>query len=131
MVIDSSAVLQILFSEAGADNAVDVLLNAPICRIATPTLLEIAIVYGARQGFDNGDVASLIAKFDVVLEPFTYEHFVIAKEAYARFGKGQGHTAQLNFGDCISYALAKVSGESLAFKGDDFNQTDLNVIKLG
>lgn len=107
------------------------LLDVPTCRMATPTLLEVEIVYGMRRGFDSGDVAALLGHFNVLLEPFTYAHFLVAKEAYRSFGKGQGHPAQRNFGDCISYALAKVCSEPLAFKGEDFNQTDLEVIKLG
>jgi ribonuclease VapC len=131
MVVDSSVFLQILFAEEGADHAVDVLLRAPTCRVATPTLLETEIVYGTRRGFNSGDVAVLVKNLNIVSEPFTFAHFLVAKEAYARFGKGRGHPARLNFGDCISYALAKVHGEPLVFKGEDFNLTDLAVLKLG
>lgn len=96
--------------------------------MASPTLLETEIVYG-RRGFNSGEVAELVERLGVSLHPFTAEHVLKAKLAYARFGKG--HPAQLNFGDCVSYALAKIAGRPLAFKGADFNLTDLDVVKLG
>ena len=131
MVIDSSVLLQILFEEPGAEEAVLTLGRASSLFMASPTLLETEIVYGSRRGFNSGEVAELIERLGVSLHPFTAEHVMEAKLAYARFGKGQGHPAQLNFGDCVSYALAKVAGRPLAFKGEDFNLTDLEVVKLG
>lgn len=131
MVIDSSVLLQILFEEPGAEEAVLTLGRASNPIMASPTLLETEIVYGSRQGFNLGEVAELVERLGVALRPFTAEHVMEAKLAYARFGKGQGHPAQLNFGDCVSYALAKVAGRPLAFKGEDFNLTDLDVVKLG
>ena len=131
MVLDSSVLLQILFGEHGAGEAVLTLGRAPNLIMASPTLLETEIVYGSRRGFNSGEVAELALRLGVDVRPFTAEHAVEAKLAYARFGKGQGHPARLNFGDCVSYALAKVAGRPLAFKGEDFNLTDLNVVKLG
>ncbi|UCH25668.1 MAG: type II toxin-antitoxin system VapC family toxin [Trueperaceae bacterium] len=72
--------------------------------------------------------SSNASKFGVC--PFTAEHVLEAKLAYARYGKGQGHAAALNFGDCVSYALAKVEGKPLAFKGEDLNHTDLNRLSV-
>ena len=131
MVLDSSVLLQILFGEPGAEEAVLTLGRAPSLITASPTLLETEIVYGSRRGFSSGEVAELALRLGVGVRPFTAEHVVEAKLAYARFGKGQGHPAGLNFGDCVSYAFAKVAGQPLAFKGEDFNLTDLEVIKLG
>ena len=131
MVIDSSVLLQILFEEPGAEEAVLTLGRASNLIMASPTLLETEIVYGSRRGFNLGEVAELVERLGIALRPFTAEHVMEAKLAYARFGKGQGHPAQLNFGDCVSYALAKVAGRPLAFKGEDFNLTDLDVVKLG
>ena len=131
MVVDSSVLLQILFGETGAEEAVRVLGREPVLIMASPTLLETEIVWGARRGFSSGEVAELVTRLGLSLEPFTAEHALEAKLAYARFGKGRGHPAQLNFGDCISYALAKVTGQPLASKGQDFNLTDLAFIKLG
>lgn len=131
MVVDSSVLLQILFEEPGAEEAVLTLGRVSGLIMASPTLLETEIVYGSRRGFNLGEVAELVERLGVALHPFTAEHVMEAKLAYARFGKGQGHPAQLNFGDCVSYALAKVAGRPLAFKGEDFNLTDLEVVKLG
>lgn len=131
MVIDSSVLLQILFAEPGAGEAVRVLGRETMLIIASPTLLETEIVWGSRRGFSSGEVAELVTRLGISLEPFTAEHVLEAKLSYARFGKGQRHPAQLNFGDCVSYALAKVTGQPLAFKGEDFNLTDLAFIKLG
>ena len=131
MVIDSSVLLQILFGEAGAEEAVLALGRTPNLMMASPTLLETEIVHGSRRGFTSGEVAELTLRLGIEVHPFTTEHAIEAKLAYARFGKGQGHPAQLNFGDCVSYALAKVLGRPLAFKGENFNLTDLEVVKLG
>ncbi len=131
MVVDNSVLLQILFEEPGAEEAVLTLGRVSGLIMASPTLLETEIVYGSRRGFNLGEITELVERLGVVLHAFTAEHVMEAKLAYARFGKGQGHPAQLNFGDCVSYALAKVAGRPLAFKGEDFNLTDLEVVKLG
>jgi ribonuclease VapC len=131
MVVDTSVLLQILFNEDGATEALYTLDWAEDLTIATPTLLETEIVYGAQRGFSSGDVAELVKRLEIDVRPFTAEHVLEAKLAYARYGKGQGHAAALNFGDCVSYSLAKVEGQPLAFKGEDFNHTDLKVVKLG
>lgn len=65
----------------------------------------------------------------MVIEPVTEEQARIAREAYRDFGKGSGHPAQLNFGDCFAYALAKATGEALLFKGGDFTHTDIMPIQ--
>jgi ribonuclease VapC len=127
VVVDSSVLIQILFREAGAEEALRVVASAPRRVIATPSFLETEIVIGASQGFGTGVVAELLQH----LRPFEVEHVLEAKVAYARFGKGTGHPARLNFGDCVSYALAKREGTVLAFKGEDFHHTDLEVVKLG
>ncbi|CAN5573324.1 type II toxin-antitoxin system VapC family toxin [soil metagenome] len=131
MVVDSSVLLLILFEESGAEEAVYALERSPKLIMASPTLLETEIVYGSRRGFNLGNVAELVERLGVKLRPFTAEHVLEAKLAYARFGKGQGHPAQLNFGDCVSYALAKTEARALACKGDDFKLTDLTVVTLG
>jgi ribonuclease VapC len=93
-------------------------------------MLEAGIVLDQRPGLTPNNptdtlTAFLInAKFSVI--PFTEQHAVIARLAYRRFGEGN-HPARLNFGDCISYALAKSSDEPLLFKGADFRLTDVRV----
>lgn len=99
--------------------------------IATPTILETEIVIGFVQGFGSGVVGELLQRLGIVPHPCEIEHVLEAKVAYARFGKDTGHPARLNIGDCVSFALAKVEGVPLAFKGEDFHLTDLEVVKLG
>jgi ribonuclease VapC len=73
-----------------------------------------------RAAFDE-----MLSLFAIKIEPFTEEQAYLALDAYNRFGKGTGHPAGLNYGDCFSYALAKQTGERLLFKGEDFTRTDL------
>jgi ribonuclease VapC len=128
MVIDSSAVLAILGGEAPAQ-ALAVALDADKTRlISAPTLLECSIVLAARHG-DAGlrelDLLVHRAAFDVV--PFDEDHYEIARNAYRRFGKGR-HAAGLNYGDCMTYALAASTAEPVLFVGDDFSRTDLAAV---
>ena len=82
MVVDSSVLLQILFEETGAEEAVRVLGREPVLIMASPTLLETEIVWGARRGFSSGEVAELVTRLGISLEPFTAEHALEAKLAY-------------------------------------------------
>lgn len=131
MVVDSSVLAQILFGEPGAERALREIVSRPRRLIATPTVLETEIVIGSVQGFGTGVVGELLRHVGIEVRSFALDHVLEAKVAYARFGKGVGHPARLNFGDCVSYALAKVEGVPLAFKGEDFQHTDLEVVKLG
>ena len=131
MVVDTSVLLQILFREGGADAAVATVGRSAEPLLAAPSLVETEIVFGRKVAFGLGNVAELVTRLNLTVRPFSAEHSLEAKLAYARYGKGQGHPAQLNFGDCITYALAKVEGRSVAFKGDDFNLTDIETLKLG
>jgi len=131
MVVDTSILLQILFDEPGAAEAVRALAREGALKIAAPTVLEAEIVYGMRAGFDTGAVQELIERLGMEVVAFGADHVREAKLAYARFGKGRGHPARLNFGDCVSYALARIESEPLAFKGDDFAATDVESVRLG
>ena len=83
------------------------------------------MVDSARDPIASRMLDDLIDNFKIVVEPFTAEQAEIARQAYRDYGKGSGHRAQLNFGDCFSYALARVKREPLLFKGDDFVHTDV------
>jgi ribonuclease VapC len=97
------------------------------CRLAAPTYLESSMVLLSRVGVDaTRELDLVIMHLDIEVVPFTLSHASLAREAFHRFGKGR-HPAQLNFGDCIAYALAKETGEELLFKGTDFGQTDIAV----
>jgi ribonuclease VapC len=81
-----------------------------------------------RSGVSSGGCANchaLIKEAQIIIEPVTELQARIARDAYRDFGKGSGHTAKLNFGDCFAYALAKSTGEPLLFKGDEFAHTDI------
>ena len=101
--------------------------NADARRISAGSLLELYIVIDKRT--DQASRDQLETYLDGLLTqivPFTASQAAIARTAYQTYGKDSGHPAQLNFGDCISYALAKETGEPLLFKGDDFTHTDVD-----
>jgi ribonuclease VapC len=127
MVIDSSALIAILEREPGSEELLQRLVEAGVRRISAATLLETAIVLEAKSGEAAGEQLDLfLARAATKVESVTAEHIQIARKAWRLYGKGRGHSAALNFGDCFSYALAKACGEELLFKGEDFGQTDVN-----
>ena len=95
-------------------------------RIAGPGYVEAAIVIDAkRDPKASRTLDSLITDFEIEIVPFTADHARIAREAYRDYGKGSGHPAKLNFGDCMAYALARCVREPLLFVGNDFSHTDI------
>lgn len=125
MIVDSSAIIAILGSEADADALEGTLLDAPIRRISAVTYVEAAAVIDNRSNplFQKG-LDDFLYRTMIVVEPVTIEHARLARQAYRDFGKGR-HRAGLNLGDCFAYALAKEKREPLLFKGDDFRKTDV------
>jgi ribonuclease VapC len=125
MVIDTSALLSILFNEPDAEHFELAVATDPVHLISAASLLETAIVVEARLGEAGGrELDTLLAAVQITIIPFTADQAAIARQAYRTYGKGR-HPAGLNYGDCFSYALAKSSGEALLFKGNDFSQTDV------
>ncbi|HMS55516.1 MAG TPA: type II toxin-antitoxin system VapC family toxin, partial [Fimbriimonadaceae bacterium] len=95
-------------------------------RISAANYVEVgAVVDATRDPVASNRVDEFLAIASIHIEPVTVEQALIARSAYRDFGKGSGHPAKLNFGDCFAYALAKTSGEPMLFKGDDFNHTDV------
>ena len=130
MVLDTSAILAILLEEREAATIADLISKDSKRLISAGTILELMIVIESRKGEAGGRELDLFlhrAKIDVV--PFDGEQAEIARTAWRHYGKGN-HSAGLNFGDCFAYALAKISGEPLLFKGNDFNQTDIHFVSL-
>ena len=126
MIIDSSAVVGIFNSEPEADALEDALISARNRRMSAATLVELYVVIdGKRDPVRSARLDELLRRSDVEIVDVTAEQAYIARAAHRDYGKGSGHPARLNFGDCFSYALAKVTGEPLLFKGDDFGHTDL------
>ena len=126
MILDTSAVVGILNRERDAETLEDALVSARNRRMSAATLVELFVVIdGKRDPVRSARLDELLQRSDVEIIDVTTEQAHIARRAYRDFGKGSGHPARLNFGDCFSYALAKVTDEPLLFKGDDFGHTDL------
>lgn len=126
MIVDTSALIAILRNEPEAEACAEAILSAPACSISAANFLETALVVdGARDPIASRRLDELMRKTGIRIAAVTEEQAHVARTAYRDFGKGSGHPAQLNFGDCFAYALAKVTGESLLFKGNDFVHTDV------
>jgi ribonuclease VapC len=125
MILDTSAILAVLRNEEDGPQFAEKIRLAETCRISTPSFVELSIVLEATAG-DTGIRAcdAFLRGNEVSIEPFTEEHALAARQAFSIYGKGR-HPAGLNLGDCFSYALAKISGEPLLFKGSDFSRTDV------
>ena len=127
MIVDSSALIAILFGEPGYLDLVDRILEADRAGVGAPTLAETSLVFIGRRGGRNAQaVQGLIEELGVSVVPFGPAEWPIAAEAFRRFGRGR-HPAALNYGDCFSYALSVERGEPLLFRGDDFAKTDVEV----
>jgi len=125
MILDTSPLVAILGKEADFERYVDAISRAPRCRISAGNFLELSIVVEGQFGPEVlRQCDALFRRVGIVIEPVTAEQAYVARQAFHDFGKGR-HPADLNFGDCFAYALAKVSGEPLLFKGEDFTRTDV------
>ncbi|HYA17260.1 MAG TPA: type II toxin-antitoxin system VapC family toxin [Bryobacteraceae bacterium] len=134
MIVDASAVVAILRNEPEADAFTQALERASRtragARISAVSFVEAAIVIdGNRDPIISRRFDEFIKESRILIEPVTIEQAQIAREAFRDFGRGSGHPAKLNFGDCFSYALASATGEPLLFKGNDFSRTDLKVAR--
>ena len=125
MVVDSSAVLAILFNEPERDVFSDALADAGVRLMSSVNALEAAVVVSSRKGpYGVRELDLLLHRAEFEMVPFTADHLRLARDACERYGKGR-HPAGLNLGDCCAYALARHTGESLLFKGGDFPRTDV------
>ena len=132
MIIDTSALIAILLNEPEESSFLDILEKADIIRISAVTALETSIVMHSRYGAAGVDkLRALLKGIGAQEVDFTAEQRSAAENAFTLYGKGQGHKAQLNFGDCMTYALAKSTGLPLLFKGNDFTHTDLEMVISG
>jgi ribonuclease VapC len=125
MILDTSALVAVLFGEPEADSYTQLIHRADRCLISAGSFLELSIVIERQTGPDVMRQCDMFfRRAGIIVEPFTVEQAHIARQAFHDFGKGR-HPAGLNFGDCFAYALTKISGEPLLFKGDDFKKTDI------
>jgi ribonuclease VapC len=126
MILDTSALIAILRKEPEAKRFAETMEAAHSRRLSAVNYLEAAIVVDARRDpIDSRRFDDFIREGSIAIEPVTEAHARVARDAYRDFGKGSGHPAQLNFGDCFAYALAKAWSEPLLFKGRDFSRTDI------
>jgi ribonuclease VapC len=126
MILDSSALIALIFKEPGHEQIMEKLTGAEYLGIGTPTLAETGIVLTARLGhLSKSLLTGMLQELGINEIPFGQVHWREAVEAYQRFGRGR-HPARLNFGDCLSYATARLAGQPLLFIGEDFIKTDLD-----
>ena len=130
MIVDTSAIVAIVVQEPGFERLMTRLTKNAQPGIGSPTLTETSIVLSARL---DVDARTLLARFldeaGITVIPFGEAHYAAAVEAWLRFGRGR-HPAQLNFGDCMSYAIAKVADQPLLCVGEDFVKTDLELASV-
>lgn len=131
MILDSSVLVHIILGEAGWETTLRWLSEQPRLRLSAVSLIEIhAVVRGRSRQPLIYDLSELLARLEIEVVTFDVEQARLAQDAYLRYGRGQGHPAQLNFGDVMVYALSALEGEVLAFVGDDFNHIDLEAVRL-
>ena len=126
MIVDSSAVISVLKQESDASFFRHVLQSNSDLKMSAASYLESGIVAdGFRDPKLSARLDTILEGAGVQVEPVTPEQARIARQAYRDYGRGSGHRANLNFGDCFTYALARTTREPVLFKGDDFLHTDL------
>ncbi|HVY20804.1 MAG TPA: type II toxin-antitoxin system VapC family toxin [Bauldia sp.] len=126
MIVDASAIVAIIRKEIDAPAFSAALEKAQVVHISAANYFEAAIVVdGSRDPALSRMLDEIVAEAGIIIEPITERQARIAREAYRDYGKGSGHRAGLNFGDCFAYALARDLGEPLLYKGTDFAETDV------
>lgn len=126
MIVDSSALVAILLQEPDAVVFSDALAVVGPKSLSAASYVETSIVVDRRgDPVASRQVDNLIRRSGIRIEPVTPEQAIIARQANRDFGRGSGHPARLNFGDCMTYALVKTTGQALLYKGDDFGHTDV------
>ncbi len=127
MILDTSALVAILFTEPEAESFSRLILEAEVCRLSVVNHLELSMVLDRQARPEAARQAeAFLRAAGIVMEPVTLQQGALARQAFYDFGRGR-HRARLNFGDCFAYALAKSMDEPLLFKGADFAKTDVRV----
>ena len=121
MIVDSSAIVAIVWVEPEAEDFVTAIFGSGDATMSAGNYLETSIVIDRdRDPALSARLDATLDKLEIAIAPVTAAHARLARQAYRDFGKGSGHPAKLNFGDCFAYALAAERGEPLLYKGDDF-----------
>ncbi len=130
MVLDTSGILAVLLAETGSDRLIERISQSPIVVVGAPTVVETAIVLSSRLGRDARPMVNgFLREAETEVVPFSQEHWEIAVDAFQRYGKGR-HPAALNFGDCLTYAVARLAQLPLLCTGKDFARTDLETVDV-
>lgn len=130
MIVDTSAIVAVVLREPGFQALVDCLEGDDSLAVGAPTLTEATLVLSARLKRDaRPKLARLLQEYEIAIVPFAAAHWDEATEAFVRFGKGR-HPAALNYGDCMSYAVARLADQPLLCLRRDFAQTDLALVPL-
>lgn len=125
MIVNSSALLAVILNEDDEPRFATAMIDAPVLRMSAANWVEAAIVVDSHRNPAAADrFEDLVEALRLEIVPVTVEHAYRTRVAHHDFGRGR-HRARLNYGDCFAYALAKIRGEPLLFKGDDFSQTDI------
>ena len=127
MIVDSSALAAVSLGEADAEDFLEALIYSDDLKMSAATFLERAIVLDRQN---PGSLDRLTTSLNVTVVPVDRDQVEVAREAYLRYGRKSGHPARLNFGDCFTYALAKVSGDEVLCKGRDFAATDIPTVPV-
>ena len=131
MIIDTSALIAILFDEPEALTFIRLVDAAGQCRMSAACYLEAAIIIDSNNdAIASRDLDNFVDQSGIIIEPDSASQARVARQAYRDFGKRSNSRAKLNFGDCFAYALAKERAEALLFKGEDFIHTDVAVAAL-
>lgn len=125
MIVDTSVVIAILFAEPERECYIETLLRATTRAMSAGNLIELTAVLTRSARGSVGAANDILARLAIEIEPVTVTQARLGQAAYDRYGRGTGHKADLNFGDCFAYALAKELGRPLLFKGNDFAATDI------
>ncbi|MFL0577748.1 type II toxin-antitoxin system VapC family toxin [Dietzia sp. 179-F 9C3 NHS] len=125
MIVDTSVFVAILRREPERDDFLERLASSPSASVSAGSLVELTAVIENRRPDLSAAADLLLDGLGIVAEPFTVQQSRIARQAYRTYGRGSGHPAKLNLGDCFSYALAKELDLPLLYKGDDFSHTDV------
>ena len=128
MIVDSSALVAVLLRQPAHEQLLDKLREARVAGVGAPTLAETGIVVASRVGAVGRTLlARLLQESGLQVVPFGDQHWPVALDAFGRFGKGR-HSAALNFGDCLTYAIARLADQPLLCLGEDFAKTDLRLV---
>ncbi len=125
MIVDSSALVAIALAQSEARELLATLIAGPSPRISAANMLETYLVIDRRGEQAKLALQQALTPIGIIVEPVIEAQIEIARDAWRKFGKGSGHPAQLNYGDCFAYSLARMLDQPLLFVGNDFAQTDI------